>query len=103
MSVIPAFVVAGLQTRAFAGPISHPASTASSHQLRTIRRKVLATAALLAVSFTTPSLHAAPVTDDAKPTAAISATRSTSPMLAANAAAKGDALLEALLTELERS
>src|SRR5271155_5158825 len=49
-----------------------------------------------AVTFSAPTLPAAPRTDDAKPAVV-------SPMLAANAAAKGDPLLEALLTELERS
>jgi TldD protein len=55
---------------------------------------------VLAISvlvFSAGSLNAAPRTDDAK------TTPPPSPMLAANAAAKGDALLEALLTELERS
>jgi hypothetical protein len=50
------------------------------------------------------SLHAAPAaprTDEAK--TSTPATSSTSAMVAANAAAKGDALLEALLAELERS
>jgi hypothetical protein len=46
---------------------------------------------------TAPALRAAPLTDDAKTGA------SSSPMAAANAAAKGDPLLEALLSELERS
>ncbi len=52
--------------------------------------------ATAAVTFSAQTLPAAPRTDDAKPAAV-------SPMLAANAAAKGDPLLEALLTELERS
>lgn len=52
--------------------------------------------AAAALTFSTQPLRAAPRTDDAKPAAA-------SPMVAANAAAKGDALLEALLAELERS
>lgn len=53
-------------------------------------------AAAAAATFSVQNLRAAARTDDAK-TAAVS------PMLAANAAAKGDSLLEALLTELERS
>jgi TldD protein len=52
--------------------------------------------AAAALTFSTQPLRAAPRTDDAKPAAA-------SPMVAADAAAKGDALLEALLAELERS
>lgn len=52
-------------------------------------------AVLVAFILIAPS-HAAARTDEAK-------SADVSPMLAANAAAKGDALLEALLTELERS
>jgi TldD protein len=51
---------------------------------------------LAATLGTFSTLHAAARTDEAK-------SSDVSPMLAANAAAKGDALLEALLTELERS
>jgi hypothetical protein len=55
-----------------------------------------------ALAFSAPALLAAARADDAKDVPA-SAVAATSPMLAANAAAKGDTLLEALLTELERS
>jgi hypothetical protein len=66
------------------------------------RLGLLATAAALALILTAPILRAVPITDDAKP-APPSVSNSTPAMQAANAAAKGDALLEALLTELERS
>ena len=59
-------------------------------------------ALVAALAFSAPALFAAARADDAKDAPA-SAVAAASPMLAANAAAKGDALLEALLTELERS
>jgi len=102
MSTAPAFVGAQHAAphlgRAYAMPRGRFVNFA-----RTLLSFALSAVAALVTIFTAASLHAAPVTDDAKPTAATSAARSTSPMLAANAAAKGDALLEALLTELERS
>jgi TldD protein len=64
--------------------------------LNWVRPALACLVATAAVSFSAPSLPAAPRTDEAKPAVV-------SPMLAANAAAKGDPLLEALLTELERS
>ncbi|HZC65324.1 MAG TPA: peptidase U62, partial [Candidatus Dormibacteraeota bacterium] len=58
--------------------------------------RLISTAATIALLCSGAATLAAPRTDDTKAAAA-------SPLVAANAAAKGDALLEALLTELERS
>ena len=77
-------VAAGLQTRAFAWPA------------RNLLRPALVALATIALAFSAQTLTAAARTDETK-------SANASPMLAANAAAKGDPLLEALLTELERS
>ncbi len=78
-------VVAGLKTRSFAC------------SLRNLLRPALAALATIALAFCAQTLSAARRTDGGAKSA------DASPMLAANTAAKGDALLEALLTELERS
>jgi hypothetical protein len=79
------------------------ASAATSFQKRTVRARVSAAAGILALlCAAAPGLRATSANDEAKSTPSLPSA-ATSPMLAANAAAKGDALLEALLTELERS